>query len=180
MKEIKGTRYRWLKRWVLVSFLVLGCGPALPASTSSSPQGTINDFVLEDIDGHPHALSDYLGNKTIVLTFFAMWCEPCKKEMGHLSEMFDARRDDGLMVIAISMDEPETQGMVRPYIKQRNYKFPVLLDTEGRVAGQFNPRKDAPFNIIIDRHQNIVWSKAGYVQGDEKVLLDNISKLLTK
>ncbi len=162
-----------------MSVLLVGCGSTAPESSSAS-RGTIHNFVLEDIDGQTHALSDYLGDKTIVLTFFAMWCEPCKKEMGHLSDLFEARRADGLMVIAVSMDEPETQGMVRPYVKQRNFNFPVLLDSEGRVAGQLNPRRDAPFNLIIYKNKNIVWSNGGYVQGDEKVLLDKILTLLIK
>ena len=72
--------------------------------------------------------------------------------------------------MAISMDEPETQGEVRPLVKQRGFGFPVLLDTEGVAVGLFNPRRDAPFNLIIDKAQNVTWSHAGYTPGDEKQL----------
>ena len=101
---------------------------------------------------------------------FRHWCEPCKKEMGHLDDIYQARKGDDVIIIAISMDEPETQGEVRPYVKQRGISFPVLLDIEGRATDQFDPKGDAPFNLILDRKGDIAWSKLGYMPGDEKVL----------
>jgi peroxiredoxin len=153
--------------------LLSACGGASVAPTERQPSesgGGVTDFVLKDVDGKSHALSDYLGDKVIVISFFAMWCEPCKKEMAHLNELYVAHAGEGLMVIGVSMDEPETVGGVRPFVKQRGFTFPVLLDTEARVADQLNPRREAPFNLIIDRNAAIVWSRAGYVKGDEEVL----------
>ena len=170
-------------KWVWIALLVLSsaCGAApITESNSPEPSASVSDFILKDIDGKSHALSDYLGDKVIVLTFFAMWCEPCKKEMSHLAELFDTYSGEGLMVLAISMDEPETIGGVRPFIKQRGFAFPVLLDTEARATGQYNPRREAPFNMIIDRNRTIVWSNAGYVPGDEEVLKNAILEALGK
>jgi peroxiredoxin len=149
--------------------LSTACGAPI-SDKSPESSASVGDFMLKDTDGNTHALSDYLGEKVVVLTFFAMWCEPCKKEMGHLADLFDAHAAQGLMVLAISMDEPETQGGVRPFVKQRGFRFPVLLDTEARAADLFNPRREAPFNLIIDRSRTVVWSRAGYVQGDKAVL----------
>jgi peroxiredoxin len=66
------------------------------------------------------------------------------------------------------MDEPETQGDARPFVKQRGFTFPVLLDAETTVTNQLNPRRAAPFSLIIDRDQKISWEHEGYVPGDEK------------
>ncbi len=139
-----------------------------PEHTSSG--GEISDFALKDVDGRTHALSDYLGDKVIVLSFWATWCKPCKKEMTGLQELYEKHADKGLMILSISMDEPEFQGEVRPFVKQRGFTFPVLLDTESLVTSQFNPRRSAPYNLIISRHQKIVWSHEGYVPGDEQKL----------
>jgi peroxiredoxin len=137
--------------------------PATPAGG-----GAVTDFVLKDVDGKSHALSDYLGQKVILISFWATWCEPCKKEMVQLQQLYETHADAGLMIISISMDEPESVGDVRPYVKQRRYTYPVLLDTESQVTNQLNPRRAAPFSLLIGRNQEIVWEHEGYVPGDEK------------
>jgi peroxiredoxin len=169
---------------LLVAALLLvaacGAGPAggtAPAAGSAAG-GQVSDFALKDVDGKTHALSDDLGSKVILVSFWATWCEPCKKEMSHLQALYDAHAAEGLMVMSISMDEPETQGEVRPYVKQRGFSYPVLLDTESRVTQQLNPRRAAPFSVIIGRDRKIAWTHEGFVAGDEVKLEQAVVKVL--
>ena len=90
--------------------------------------------------------------------------------MNQLETLFKEHGDSGLMVLSISMDEPESQGDVRPFVKQRGFSFPVLLDTDTQVTNQFNPRRAAPYSLVIDRRERISWTHEGYVPGDEKKL----------
>jgi cytochrome c biogenesis protein CcmG, thiol:disulfide interchange protein DsbE len=164
------------------SLLMWGCGTSAPPASSTAAtadksaaseapaEAEVSDFVLKDVDGKSHALSDYMGKKVIVVSFWATWCEPCKKEMVKLEELYKAHAEKGLMILSISMDEPESQGEVRPFVKQRGFTFPVLLDTESQVTNQLNPRRSAPYNLIINRQGSIYWSHEGYVPGDEKKL----------
>ncbi len=139
-----------------------------PAHDDGDSAGEVADFELKDVDGRTVALSDYLGDKVILISFWATWCEPCKKEMVQLQQLYEAHGDKGLIIMSISMDEPESQGDVRPFVKQRGFTFPVLLDTESQVTNQFNPRRAAPYSLLITRDQKITWSHEGYVPGDEK------------
>ena len=143
-----------------------------------SDSAVVGDFVLKDIDGRPHALSDYLGKKTIVISFFAMWCEPCKQELSKLDNLYHSHRATGLIVLAISMDEPQSRGEVRSFMKRRKISFPVLLDTESSVTERFNPRKSAPFNLIVNLAGDIVWSHEGYVPGDELKMEQEVLKVI--
>ena len=173
-----------------VAILFAACGGA-PVTGETTPdttadthddsvveEGEVGDFTLKDIDGKSVSLSDYLGDKVIVISYWATWCEPCKREMVQLHEIYLEHKDKGLMVISISMDEPETVGEVRPYIKQRGYTFPVLLDTESLVTQQFNERRAAPFTLIISKEQKIIWTHDSYVPGDEVILEKEILKSL--
>jgi peroxiredoxin len=172
---------------IAAALLFAACGPALTAAPAPQPVpagepdgdapaataddgGGVADFTLKDVHGKSHSLSEHLGSKVILLSFWATWCEPCKKEMVQLEELFTAHKDRGLMILSISMDEPETQGDARTYATQRRFTFPVLLDTESQVTGQFNPRRAAPYNLVIDRRRRIAWTHEGYVPGDEKTL----------
>jgi peroxiredoxin len=183
-----------LKITLIIAFVALftACGGVQPAGgdtaadTSAAPAekgdssagAEISDFSLKDVDGRTRSLSEFLGKNVVVISFWATWCEPCKKEMVQLNQLYLAYKDKGLMVISISMDEPETQGEVRPYIKQREYTYPILLDTETQVTNQLNPRRSAPLTLIIDRGGKIVWTHESYVPGDEKLLEEQILKSL--
>jgi peroxiredoxin len=148
------------------------CGGAPPAGDGTiaavpAAGGSVSDFTLNDVDGQAHSLSDYLGKNVILISFWATWCEPCKKEMDQLQTLYEAHKDQGLAILSISMDEPETQGDARPFVKQRGFTFPVLIDAESNVTNQLNPRRAAPFSLIIGRDQKIAWDHEGYVPGDE-------------
>jgi peroxiredoxin len=143
-------------------------GGTTPPKPPAAGGGSVSDFTLNDVDGQAHSLSDYLGKNVILISFWATWCEPCKKEMDQLQTLFEAHKDKGLMILSISMDEPETQGDARPFVKQRGFTFPVLHDAESNVTNQLNPRRAAPYSLIIGRDQKIVWDHEGYVPGDEK------------
>jgi peroxiredoxin len=172
---------KWISAVVTIAILAAGCGPATggsggpvtgPAdsggSGGSGGSGEVADFVLKDVDGRSHSLTDYLGKNVILISFWATWCEPCKKEMDQLQVLYETHKTSGLMILSISMDEPETQGEVRPFVKQRGFTYPVLLDTESQVTNQFNPRRAAPYSLIIDRGEKTAWTHEGYVPGDEK------------
>ncbi|WDT82801.1 MAG: redoxin domain-containing protein (plasmid) [Candidatus Manganitrophus sp.] len=49
---------------------------------SKPPQigGPAPSFEAETLEGKKVSLEDYRG-KVVLLTFWATWCEPCKKEM---------------------------------------------------------------------------------------------------
>jgi peroxiredoxin len=153
-----------------------GGGTGAPAEPAAG--GQVSDFALKDVDGKTHALSDDLGSRVILVTFWATWCEPCKKEMSHVQALFDTHGAEGLAVMSVAMDEPETQGEVRPYVKQRGFTYPILLDTEGRATQQLNPRRAAPYSVIIGRDRKIAWTHEGFVPGDEVKLEQAVVKVL--
>jgi len=162
----------WIVGSLALAVCAASCGAAPQGGGATPPTagggGSVSDFTLNDVDGRSHSLSDYLGKNVILVSFWATWCEPCKKEMDQLQTLFDAHGDKGLMILSISMDEPETQGDARPFVKQRGFTFPVLLDAETLVTNQLNPRRAAPFSLIIGRDRRIAWEHEGYVPGDEK------------
>jgi peroxiredoxin len=169
-----GIRAAFAAGYLALALCAASCGAAPEGAGTTPPKppaaggGSVSDFTLNDVDGQAHSLSDYLGKNVVLISFWATWCEPCKKEMDQLQTLFDAHKDKGLMILSISMDEPETQGDARPFVKQRGFTFPVLLDAESNVTNQLNPRRAAPFSLIIGRDQKIAWEHEGYVPGDEK------------
>lgn len=137
------------------------------SSSSSSGEGSsdVTDFTLNDVDGNSVSLSQYVGKgQPVILSFWATWCKPCIAEMPHLQKLFE---DKKAMILAISLDGPETEAEVAPFVKSKGFSFPVLLDTETRAASLYNPRRAAPFTVIIDKNGHVVKRREGFNPGDE-------------
>ena len=160
---------------VIVGAALGACaGGARPTSSGARP----TDFALRDLDGATMRLSDHLGKEVVVISFWATWCSPCAAEMPHLERIWRTYRGQGLMLLAVSMDGPETVAEVAPRVRQNGYTFPVLLDEETRVVGALNPGRAAPLTIVIGRDGVISAVHEGYNAGAERTLEDEIKKLL--
>jgi peroxiredoxin len=146
-----------------------GPGPSSPPS-SDTESSDITDFTLTDIDGNQVSLSQYVGKGPIVISFWATWCKPCVAEMPHLQRMYDARKKDGFVVLAVSLDGPDTEAEVAPFVRKKGFTFPVLIDSETRAASLYNPRRAAPYTVVIDRHGKILKRREGFNPGDEAQL----------
>lgn len=153
----------------------------LPLSSASAEEAALesaSDFTLPSLDGGNISLSDYLGEKVILVNFFATWCDPCLKEMPKLNDMQAELGDRGLQVISISVDEAKDEAKVKTLIKRWKYLPVVLLDAETRVVNTYNPRKDMPWTMVIGKDKKIHHKKKGFTEGDEKKMREWVEGLL--
>lgn len=155
-------------------------GMANAPSGSTASSATAQDFALDDIEGGRFRLSDHLGEKVIVLDFWATWCDPCKASMPHLIDLYEKHKDQGLLVVGISIDGPESIAQVKKDVAQLGMSFPVVLDTESRVVANYNPRRSAPYSVIIDKSGNVVKRHDGYTAGDEVEMARAVEAELAK
>lgn len=104
------------------------------------------DFTLADLDGHTWTRSA-LSGKVVLVNFWATWCPPCRKEMPDLDALAGEFRDKGLVVLALS-NEPEAT--VRAFIDAHRVRYPILLDTGGRVSDMLKI-DSIPKSFVYDR-----------------------------
>ena len=62
-------------------------------------------YSAPDLKGRPLSLASLQG-KVVVLNVWATWCPPCRAEMPALQRLYDELRDQGLEVVAVSVDAP--------------------------------------------------------------------------
>ena len=137
------------------------------------------DFTLKDMNGKTVSLSDFRG-KVVLVTFWATWCTPCKAEMPHFQRMYKAHKGDGLVILGISIDDAKMASKIKPTVKMKKLTYPILLDPETEVVSMFNPSKNVPFSVLINRVGEIERTHAGYKPGDEVELEKEIKALLAK
>ena len=167
-----------LARWVVVTAsVVVGCGggggsgagtsrSGADAAGTSRSGGSPPDFELDTLTGESVRLGEHLGKHVVLLDFWATFCEPCLKSMPHLDALYRKYRSEGLVVLGISIDGPDSIAQVRAEVKKLGLTFPVLLDQETRVVGLYNPRTSAPFSVLIGRDGKILVKREGYTTGD--------------
>lgn len=155
----------------LLLALLLSCGGVGPAG------GGAPDFALRDLTGRTVRLSDHRG-KVVLINFWATWCVPCAVELRHLERLYRTYSPQGFVVLGISMDGPESAANVDPQARRYGLTFPVLYDQETRVVALYNPKRTAPFTIIVGRDGAVARRREGYHTGDEVQVEKDIKALL--
>ena len=177
---------------VLVGAVVLGCaggsaagGPAASgsggpggSSTSVTAGAVATDFAARDLEGKTVKLTDYLGKQAILIDFWATYCEPCLAEMPSLRKVYEKHKAQGFVVLAVSVDGPETIADVPSFAKRNTMTFPVLLDEDSRITSIYNPKKSAPLSVLIDKAGKIVRIHEGYNPGDDAETETAVAKVL--
>ena len=149
-------------------------------SFASEPvRSKVSSFHLKDLKGKKVALKELRG-KVVVISFWATWCVPCKRELDDLAKLYKKHRNDGLAVLAIATDGPETYSDIRGVVKRHRWPFRILPDQAGEVTSILNPRGAVPYSIYVDRHGLLAYDHEGYSQGDASKMIIRIKKLLVE
>ena len=153
----------------LFSTLSVAQSRTLPSVDVKTLDGeNINITAIEN-DGNP-----------IVISFWATWCKPCKKELNNISEVYEDWQDEtGVKVIAISIDNSRSMAKVSPYVNASDWDYEVYLDPNGDLKRAMGV-STVPHTFLLNAKKEIVWQHKGYVDGDEDELLEQIEKIVKK
>jgi len=137
-----------LRGVVLFAILVLSSG-ILSGMGSKPPQvgGPAPSIQAETLKGETVSLNDYRG-KVVLLTFWATWCEPCKKEMPEIQAAYERYEKDGLAVLAVNFGEK--LDTASSFAHHGKLTFPILLDRRANIAERFGV-VSLPVTFFIDQ-----------------------------
>lgn len=165
-----GTRH-WLNRrgWATGIVLgVIGLGTVLlvgipRTSPTRDPRVAVGlpapELRATLLDGSPVSLKGLRG-KPVLVNFFATWCTPCLAELPHFDRLHQAYADR-LQVLMVNVGEAP-QG-VRAFVEANGFRFPVVLDSEGQLAGAFGVY-GIPWTVVIDARGTVRAIRPGPVR----------------
>ena len=167
---------------ILAVVAALSCSPAVSGGGGGAEVDStgLQSLMLDDTKGRPIDFAELVGKKVLVISFWATFCKPCKSEMPFLQKMLEAYGDKGLEVVAISLDTPDTESMVGPFIDRNRYTFKVAIDRQSEATQMLNSKSVLPFLLIFDRAGNLVKKKDGFATGDQPDLEKLFKELVEK
>lgn len=104
-------------------------------------------FNLTADDGSGLRLEDYRG-RFVLLNFWATYCVPCIDELPSLNGLYEDMKDQGLVVLGVSVDSDEEA--YKNFLKTYRVAFPVVRDPEWSVAMRYGTSK-IPETYLIDK-----------------------------
>ena len=139
---------------------------------------TLPVLTLTDVNGKKVNVADYgKSGKITIISFWATWCVPCKKELTNMADLYDEwKKKYNLQIVAVSIDDSRSTTKVKPYVDGQRWTYDVLLDTNQDLKRQLNIQS-VPFTVVVDANGKIVFMHSGYTDGDEYVLEEEIQKL---
>lgn len=131
-------------------------------------------FSLTDIAGKPLNLSDYKG-KVVLLDFWASWCGPCRIEAPKFVDLLKHYREQGLVVIGVSLDDEVEP--VREFYNQYKLNYPVALGNE-QLSEKYGGVFSLPTTFLIGRDGRVYAKHLG--AAELSVLEAEVRQLLSK
>src|SRR3989337_2651577 len=104
-------------------FLFLSPLPTLETAAAGNAQESLKPapaFELPDINGKKVSLTDFKG-KVVLINFWATWCGPCKAEMPSLNSLYSTFKNEGFVVLAVSIDTSEKP--VKSFVSEKGIAF---------------------------------------------------------
>lgn len=156
----------------LIPFLFFGQTPKTDTTLRKMP-----NVHIKTLDGESVNTSELKYEGPLIISFWATWCAPCKKELNSINEVYKQWVDStGVTLIAISVDDEKTKNSVLTYVNGNSWEFEVWLDVNGdlkRALGVNN----IPHTFVLDVYGNIVKSYVGYSPGQEEELYKYLLEL---
>ena len=155
-----------LRGWMAVLCL-LTAGTATAAEPAPA-------FELPTLDGQVSLAS--LKGRVVYVDFWATWCPPCRRSFPWMKKMQARYRDDGLTIVAISMDQ--SRKAVLEFLDTMQPNFTIAFDPKGEVAQRYRVQA-MPSSFLIDREGHLRYRHLGFRSRDTEAMERRIQSLLT-
>lgn len=156
-------------KWISMSIFFLFVSAALFA------QKQVPDVKLKTLKKQTVSLHAALKDADYtVLSFWATWCAPCKRELNTIAEVYeDWQKDYHMQLIAVTIDDQRMLGKVPAMVAANWWEYPILADEDSALRNAINVTS-IPRTFIVDRQGNILYDHNGYKPGDELELEEKL------
>ena len=133
---------------------------------------------IKTVDGESFNTSEISNDgKPIIISFWALWCKPCIREMTAIADVYEDWVDEtGVKLYAISIDDARSSAKVLPTVNGKGWEYEVLLDPNGDFKRAMNVNM-IPHTFLLNGKGEIVWQHTSFSEGSELELYELVQKV---
>lgn len=148
------------------------------AANPPQEKGGIPAVNIKTLEGQTFNTSAITNDgKPVIISFWATWCSPCKKELNTIAEYYDDWVEEtGVKLVAISIDDSRNVNRVAPYVNSQAWDYEVYVDQNQDFKRAMNVN-NVPHTFLLDGNGKIVYSHNSYAPGDEDKLYELVKKV---
>ncbi len=156
----------------LIAILLMAAPEMIPAGDADLLGHSAPDVTLKMADGKTTKLSALKG-RPVVLSFWASWCGPCRKELPALAVLAAKRSDVQFLAVNVDRDRAPAE----KFLKELKLPLPIAFDPDSSVVSQFEVVV-MPTMFMVDKNGTVKFRKTGF--SAEKGLAELIAALDAK
>lgn len=153
---------------VLIAAAACGRGGRDAAPSAVTVGAPAPAYAAQSLDGAPVALADLKG-RVVLLNIWATWCKPCRQEMPALDTLQTRHAAEGLTVVGVSIDEPQTRDRIAAFAAELGAHYTLWHDPDDRVSSSFLAI-GVPASYLIGRDGTLRWKHMGPVTAGDGAL----------
>ena len=127
---------------------------------------------LEDLDGNPVHLSDYMGERPILIEFWATWCPVCAKLEPELQRAYE-RFGEHVTFLVVAVGINQSPRSIRRHLEEHPVPYPVLWDGRGRAVRAYMAPTTS-YIAILDADGKVTYTGVG----EDQDLVGALQRLL--
>ncbi len=155
---------------VLAAVVLVAQGVAAAVQAGDVPPPRLGS----DRNGDRVSLEE-MADKIVVISFWATWCPPCRKELPVLEAIHNSVGEDRLEVIAVNTEDSRTyRGALR---RLKDYRMTLVHDRRGILQRQYGV-EGLPHMVIVGIRGKVVSVKRGYNEDMVIPIVDELNSLL--
>ncbi|QKY68905.1 redoxin domain-containing protein [Lentibacillus sp. CBA3610] len=137
------------------------------------------DGATKWLNSKPLARKDLIGNKPVLIHFWSISCDTCKKAMPNVNELRDMYQGK-LNVVAVHMPRSENDTdlkEIRYAAKKHNITEPIFVDNEDNLTNAYKNRQ-VPAYYVFDANGKLRHRQTG--SGGFNILQKRIHRVVNE
>jgi thiol-disulfide isomerase/thioredoxin len=124
--------------------------------------------VVNDLDGKPVDLAQYIGKQPLFIEFWATWCEQCDALLPRIRSA-QAAYGSKVQFLGVNVTVNQPRDRVRKYLETHQPGFKTLYDDEGTSIRAYQVPATS-YVVIVDRSGKVAYTGLGGEQSFDRVL----------